>query len=74
MTAPTERMPKTTAELQTELDARWSFLVSKDPPPDLMEMVRVHGVYSAIPPEVWTKFDRDMKAWKARRRILEKWP
>ncbi|MCC6775608.1 MAG: hypothetical protein IT537_03070 [Hyphomicrobiales bacterium] len=71
--APNPR-PKTAAELAAELAARWQFLVDRDPPPDLLTLVRAHGAHSAIPPAAWAEFDAKMKAWKARRRVLEKWP
>ena len=68
----TER--STDAELRVQLESRWDDLVAKDKPPELLDLVRAHGGHSSIPPAAWTEFDGKLKAWKARRRILERWP
>jgi hypothetical protein len=41
-----------------------------DPAPDLQKkLVRRHGGYSAITPQVWRKWDRANADWQARRRL-----
>jgi hypothetical protein len=41
----------------------------EDPAPDLQKLVRRHGGYSAITPQVWRKWDRANADWQARRRL-----
>ena len=41
----------------------------EDLPPDLQKLVRRHGGYSAIAPQIWRKWDRANADWQARRRF-----
>jgi hypothetical protein len=34
------------------------------PEPSLQELVQRHGGFSKVPPEVWHRFDAELRAWQ----------
>ena len=49
-------------------DADFHEWIKRDPPPDLQELVRRFGTYSAITPEAWAEYDAELADWDSRRR------
>ena len=47
--------------------AQW---IAVNPPPDLHDLLRAHGSYSAVPRDEWNAYLAAVKAWQARRRDM----
>ena len=71
--SPSCRIDRATARQGEQTDAlhasetrHLAELKAEMTPPDLQELVAVHGGYNKITPEAWDKFDRKTKTWRER--------